>query len=191
MNLVELRVRNKRRRHALDLAARTSAASRLTAQFERLLESSAPRRIAGYVAVRGELDVCGALTRARRSGWGAVLPRVASGHRLEFVDTRGDGARLVQGAYGILEPRGAVTPVEVVDWFLVPGTAFDRFGGRVGMGGGFYDRLIAQRRSTGRPCLVIGVGYSWQVSMERLPLEAHDQRVDALLTPTGFSRTAC
>jgi len=191
VNLADLRARNKRRRRRLDDATRASAASRLTTQFERLLTSSPPRRIAGYAPVRGELDVSPALTRARQRGWSVVLPRVVSGHKLEFVDTRGERARLVRGAFGILEPRGAMTPIEAVDWILVPGTAFDRFGGRVGMGGGFYDRLIEQRRSTGRPCLVIGVGYGWQVSRERLALEPHDQRVDALLTPAGFGRTGC
>ena len=82
---------------------------------------------------------------------------------------------------------GAAIP-EVGDWMtpeivIVPLVAFDRAGGRLGYGGGFYDRTLEGLRAA-RPTLAIGFAYAGQEA-EGLPLEATDQPLDMVVTEAG------
>ena len=70
------------------------------------------------------------------------------------------------------------------DIVFTPALAFDRRGGRLGQGGGYYDRTIAALRAV-RPVLVIGLAYAAQ-ELPEIPMDEHDQRLDAILTETGF-----
>ncbi len=70
------------------------------------------------------------------------------------------------------------------DVLFVPLLAFDRHGGRLGQGGGFYDRTIAALRERGT-VLAVGLAYAGQ-EVDQLTLEPHDQRLDAILTETAF-----
>lgn len=98
-------------------------------------------------------------------GW-----KAGSGMRVAAV--RGDLDLLTEGR---VVPQPVVTPssivpVEEVDLFLVPGIAFDGSGNRIGMGGGFFDRLLALASSK---ATFFGLAYGFQV-LSRLPLEPHD-----------------
>ena len=86
---------------------------------------------------------------------------------------------LVPGRYGVREPP-ADAPVETLGpdvLVLVPGVAFDACGGRLGRGAGLWDRALADARGA----VIFGVGYELQI-MDRVPCEAHDRPIDALLT---------
>jgi 5-formyltetrahydrofolate cyclo-ligase len=89
-------------------------------------------------------------------------------------------AKLISGKMGIREPqeRIPVTPEEV-DAFILPGLAFDAQGGRLGYGAGIYDKILTQARKS---VPKIAICYDWQVLEESLPLEAHDIRMDWLVT---------
>ena len=86
---------------------------------------------------------------------------------------------MVDGPFGARVPREATPMVPQV--LIVPLVAFDRFGGRLGYGGGFYDRTLEGMRARGP---VYAVGYAWaaQEVVERLPQEPTDQPLDALVT---------
>ena len=107
---------------------------------------------------------------------------------------------LEPGAMGLLEPPltdGAGSPRECVettalgegyDVVLMPGFAFDRAGGRLGRGGGFYDRFVARLTASaaeqGRPPpVLLALCYDEQV-VEAVPAHAHDHPVDFIATPT-------
>ncbi|MBX9616192.1 MAG: 5-formyltetrahydrofolate cyclo-ligase [Caulobacteraceae bacterium] len=88
-----------------------------------------------------------------------------------------------------LEPDAAGCPAplplaEVVDpdLILTPLLAFDEFGGRLGQGGGYYDRTFAARSSA----LRIGLAYAGQ-RVPRLPMESHDVRLHGVLTEVGYT----
>jgi len=89
-------------------------------------------------------------------------------------------ATFITGKMGIREPleRIPVSPVEV-DAFILPGLAFDLQGGRLGYGAGIYDKILAQARKSATK---VALCYDWQVLDEPLPLEAHDIRMDYLVT---------
>jgi 5-formyltetrahydrofolate cyclo-ligase len=81
-------------------------------------------------------------------------------------------------------PFGARIPL-IDDYFepevlIVPLVAFDRAGGRLGYGGGFYDRTLEKLRAK-RATLAIGFAYSLQEA-ENLPLEPTDQQLDMIVT---------
>ncbi len=81
------------------------------------------------------------------------------------------------GPLGILQPAPChPVPVGEVDLWIVPGVGFGRDGGRLGRGGGFYDRLLA--RTDG---IVIGLAFDFQV-LDRVPTEPQDRFVDYVIT---------
>lgn len=86
------------------------------------------------------------------------------------------------GVFNILEPLVTAPMIEVseFDLLFVPGVAFDFNRGRLGYGGGFYDRVLSKTKA-----LKIGVAFSFQI-FEKLPLEAHDQKVDLVITESGI-----
>jgi 5-formyltetrahydrofolate cyclo-ligase len=91
--------------------------------------------------------------------------------------------RLVPDACGIPAPPPSA-PVVTPNLVIAPVLAFDRHGGRLGQGGGHYDRTLADLRGQ-RPVFVLGVAFAGQ-EIEAAPMDPHDQRLDAILTETGY-----
>ena len=113
------------------------------------------------------------------------LPTVrARGEALEFRRWR-PGDDLVKDALGLLGPAPGAGRVEP-DLVVTPLLAFDAAGRRLGQGGGFYDRTVEQLRASGR-VFVMGLAFAGQ-EVEKLPAEAHDQPLDAVLTEAGLRR---
>lgn len=90
--------------------------------------------------------------------------------------------KLLTGHHGIREPavRQPVMPWDV-DAFILPGLVFDLCGGRLGYGGGHYDRILAKANPI---AIKIAIGYDWQVVEAPLPQEAHDIAMDWIVTDT-------
>jgi len=111
------------------------------------------------------------------------FPRIAQGH-VELIRL-GDPELLRHATWKLDHAALAEAPLvrpEEVDLFLVPGLAFTAAGRRLGRGGGFYDRLLPQRRPQST---AIGICYALQVR-DDLPIESHDQDVDAVVTEHGL-----
>jgi 5-formyltetrahydrofolate cyclo-ligase len=106
-----------------------------------------------YLALAQEVQTWRLIEYARQQRKRVAVP-VVRGSALVAVDLPTDAAQLQRGAYGILEPRcpRAVVHPEGIDCVLVPGLAFDRQGGRVGFGRGYYDRFLCQLPATARYC---------------------------------------
>jgi len=143
--------------------------------------------LAGFVAVRSELDPAPALSEARRRGARVAFPRVADDARPRLRFHEAQAADLRPGRFGIPAPGSEHTEVALsdIDMVLVPGLAFDAAGGRLGFGGGYYDELL-EATAGHRPC-VVGLGYDFQV-VDGCPTEARDQRVDCVVTDARVLR---
>ncbi len=133
--------------------------------------------IAGYMPIRTEIDPLPAMAEAAAHGPVGVPVIQGEGMPLEFSRWEPFGP-LKDG------PFGAKVPV-VDDFFdpeilIVPLVAFDRAGGRLGYGGGFYDRTLERLRAR-RATLAIGFAYAAQVA-DTLPLEPTDQPLDMIVT---------
>ncbi|MHA6288853.1 5-formyltetrahydrofolate cyclo-ligase [Maricaulis sp. CAU 1757] len=138
--------------------------------------------IAGYRPLGSEIDPTPLMQLLAANGLRLALPVVvAEDQPLEFRAWDGHGA-LEEGPFGIEVP-GPDAEVLVPDLLLVPLLAVDETGMRMGYGKGFYDRTLAALRASG-PIKAVGMAFDQQI-IKHVPRAAHDQPLDALLTPTG------
>lgn len=136
--------------------------------------------VASYWPMGAEADPR-ALTRALVGlGHPIILPCV-TGRRLVFRRWR-EGDELVTTPFGVSEPLAAA-PDCVPAALLVPLLAFDADGYRLGYGGGYYDRTLAELRALG-PIVAVGVAFGGQ-EVTHLPRESHDQPLDMVITEHG------
>jgi 5-formyltetrahydrofolate cyclo-ligase len=173
-----------------ELAARTPEAAVRIARRAPLSRLARFRIVAAYCAQGAELDpepLVQALLDELPGEIQAALP-VAKDRRSALTFRRWTpGEPLERDAFDIpAPPRGnaQVQPGLVI----TPLLAFDRAGGRLGQGAGHYDRTLAQLRRV-RPVFVLGLAYAGQ-ELDVVPMEAHDQRLDAILTETDFIEVA-
>ena len=168
------RIRELRRELSDDyraLAGR-SACQRLVA----MIEIAGPRTVALYSSLGPEADPLPALVPLLERDIRVAFPRVV-GDLLEFAPAN-SLEELEPGYRGILEPTERAIELAGLDAIVVPGVAFDRAGGRLGQGGGHYDRTLAR---IGPGPLRIGFGFSCQI-VERVPRTPHDELIDAVVT---------
>ena len=170
MSKDELRRLMRVRRRALDPSLGASLSHQLFAAA--VIPPGAA--MAGYWPLPGEIDIRPALQEAVARGHAVALPVTPfAGAPLSFRAWR-PGDTLRPGRFGTLEPEGPSVRPDVA---LVPLLAFDRGGGRLGYGGGFYDRTLAGLGD----CIAIGCGFAAQ-EVDRVPAGPHDWRMDAIAT---------
>jgi 5-formyltetrahydrofolate cyclo-ligase len=136
--------------------------------------------VAGYLAFDGEPDIRFSLTQLCRRGIGVVLPVLPeSPEGLLRFHRWTPATPLTMNRFGISEPRGGETvPLERIDTWLLPLVAFDRDGHRLGMGAGWYDRVLARQKTRATR---IGIGWAEQEA-PCVPTEPWDQSLDAVVT---------
>lgn len=171
-------------RRSLSEEQRLTAAAAVVQRLLAMRVLRAARTVLLYAPTAAELDVTGILPPLADAGARLLFPRVR-GDQLELV-AAADLPSLVLGYRGVREPAGPAIDPEVVDVAIVPGVAFDVHGGRLGQGGGHYDRLLA---ALPEDRVRIGVCFACQV-VPRVPREAHDRSVDVVVTEAGVHRRA-
>ena len=170
--------------------------SAMRAQRKRLAEvdNEAAERAAGhaealppgetvalYRAMGSELDTDALAVALHQSGRRLCLPVVIERDAAMIFRAWAPGEPLELDAAGCPAPlplAETVTP----DLILTPLLAFDDHGGRLGQGGGYYDRTFSERPHA----LRIGFAYAGQ-AVERLILDDHDIRLHGILTETGYT----
>ena len=145
-----------------------------------------PEIVAGFWPLNGEPDCRTVYTYLHATGVTVALPIVVKKQApLEFHAWRPEDP-LARGTFGVLEPiRGAVIQPTVL---LVPTLGFTAHGARIGYGGGYYDRTLAQLQETGQPFVTIGIAWDQariEEDADHQPQE-HDYPLDAILTPSGW-----
>ena len=178
-------------------AARKAAFARRKAAFDRntpgaaghLSEVLAGYRgvpLSGFLPIRTEIDPRPAMAEAAAHGPVGVPVIMGPGLPLKFSRWQPEGA-LREGPFGAMVPQ--VDDFMEPEILILPLVAFDVQGGRLGYGGGFYDRTLEQLRRK-RATLAIGFAFDAQEA-DDLPLEPTDQPLDMLVTESRilqFSR---
>lgn len=138
--------------------------------------------IGGYFPKDRELDVTMLLDTLLEKGHTVALPVVERGSRLLKFAQWDHQTPLIIGSFGIAQPQvGADTKFLEPDVFLVPMLAFDRSGGRLGFGGGYYDTTLAHYKAK-KNILSVGIAYAEQACLFNLPAEEHDMKMDWVVT---------
>jgi 5-formyltetrahydrofolate cyclo-ligase len=182
---------------------RSEAICRRLVEYTGLTErGAAARTIMAFMPFRGEADVVPFLQRLWETGHRILLPRTEPARGAMALHYVTSPDELVRGRWGIPEPP-AHLPVwdgtDPIDLVLVPGLAFDRKGGRLGYGGGYYDRFFAGLAAGRTGDRAAGTGpaadrllpqrlapaFAFQVVPE-VPMEAGDWRVNGIVTEDGW-----
>jgi 5-formyltetrahydrofolate cyclo-ligase len=169
------------RRDALTLETRHAHTRAIAARFWALPDTAAARILLVSLSVGSEVATQSLVAEARRRGLRVAVPvTLAAERRLLAVEFPGD-ERLEPGPFGIPQPRSDArvpVPADRLDLIVVPGAAFDARGNRLGWGAGYYDRLLAGRRS-GVP--VVALAFECQI-VPAIPSEPHDVPMDVIVT---------
>lgn len=161
-------------------AAHATAGPGRAGELSSLLAGHRGVPLAGYMAMRSEIDPLPAMEEAAAHGPVCVPVIDAKGLPLKFALWE-PGCAMVDGPFGARVPA---TPAFVEpEILIVPLVAFSRAGGRLGYGGGFYDRTLEVLRAR-RPTLAVGFAYAAQEDPD-LPLEPTDQPLDVIVTERG------
>lgn len=150
--------------------------------------STRGQSIAGFWPIYDEIDPRPLMAALAQAGQVTALPRIIrKAHPLEFRQWAA-GDPLDKGPYGTREPSKSL-PVISPNIVLVPLLTFTAGGYRLGYGGGFYDRTIGGLRKraeeTSQPFFACGLAYDGQEAAS-VPTDNYDQKLDAILTETGF-----
>lgn len=164
----------------VDRARRSASALARVAALESFRRA---RAVLAYASFGSELDTRPFLRQLLDGGRMLVLPRIErAARRLTLHQIRDLDADLRPGVWGILEPEpDRCRPVASgeIEFVLVPGVVFDRAGGRIGHGGGYYDRLLQAWPAPVPP--LVAAAFEVQV-VPAVPVLPTDRRVDLVVT---------
>lgn len=184
MDKKHLRQAILKRRRALS-PDQVAEASRLVLDRLRSMDFwDTAREVLLYSAFKGEIDTSPLFAELWSRGGRVLLPRCRADGQADLdVACLTCLEELAPGAYGIAEPhpgRCAALAAVAPDMAFVPGIAFDRRGGRLGFGRGYYDRLLAGPGLA--KTLLVGLAHKFQVLPE-LPQDPWDRPVHVIFTP--------
>jgi len=185
----QLRAWAKRQRAeflSLDADVRTEMSARLSDAFLDVIEERSWKHIAVFIPLPGEPDIwTPSLQLMARQAARIYAPRMMPENHLDVVMITNADA-LVRGPFGVIEPPAAwpkLADLATLDAIFIPGLAFSSDGGRLGFGGGWYDRLLARI-----PEETVKIGVCWdRLVINHIPMESWDIRVDGVLTEAGVS----
>ena len=177
--LLRVQLRAARR----DAAARTPDAAEIAAAAFPAERLAGFQVVAGYRAHGSEIDPWPLMRRFAEAGARLALPFAGAVDAPLVFRAYALGDFLAPDVTGMAAPLESAAPL-VPDLVIVPLLGFDVGGGRMGQGGGHYDRTLAALRARGR-VFALGLAFAAQ-AIARVPAEPHDQRLDAILTETGY-----
>jgi 5-formyltetrahydrofolate cyclo-ligase len=180
-------IREQARKNRVGQKNKDEVSRAICARFMTLPAYRSAKTVMWYVDAGSEVRTRHTLPEALGHDKRVVVPWcVVETNTLELFHLA-DMSELVEGAYKILEPKPelrqlankVVRPTEL-DLVMVPGTAFDLRGGRMGQGKGYYDRLLGSARANAP---LVGMAFDCQI-FDEIPVAAHDVFMDLVLTET-------
>lgn len=178
----EIRKETSRKLNALskeELSEKTNRVSKQLFGFANFIEATI---VLLYIPKENEVATEAIIRRCYDFHKVVVLPSFnVEKHTMKLMKVDKPGTDLIKGPRGIMEPnpsRCKSVPIEVIDIAIIPGTAFDEKGGRVGSGEGYYDRLIPKLPATTRK---VGLALEIQV-VQQVPMASYDRHVDIIIT---------
>ncbi len=139
--------------------------------------------ISGFFPIRSEIDPRSLMDALAKRGARICLPVVLDRETICFRELV-PGMKLVNTGFGTKGPPedAAVLDPQIL---IMPMSVFDKQGGRIGYGAGHYDRAIARLIDKGIKLQLIGMAFDCQ-RIDSVPVEAHDQPLNAVITESGY-----
>ncbi len=180
----ELRSVLRRRRQSLSAGAQTTARREVTRAVYSLPQWSHVQRIAIYHTADGEIGTEDIIRHCHSEGIQVYLPVIGPQRSMVFAHWR-PNELLVKNSFGVFEPRenASLCPVASLDIIFLPLVGWDKSGGRLGMGAGYYDRALVG--ITGP--LLVGLAH-WGQEVDAIPLDSWDILLDVIVTDTKIYR---
>lgn len=179
-----LRQRILAARDGLASEVRRRASAAICARLWQIAPLAASRIVLAYVSFRSEVETAAFIDAGLVRQLRMAVPRTDSQAKRLTPFLISDPARDLRPGYcGIPEPdpaRAKVLDPALLDVVVVPGSVFDCRGGRLGYGGGYYDRFLA---NDAPQALRVGVAYDTQL-VDEVPMQPHDARLHWLVTET-------
>ncbi len=178
----QLRQQMRKTRKNLTALSQQQAEQKITQQALALIEQQKAQNIAVYLSFDGEISTQLLINKLWDLGKNVYLPVLhpfAKGHLL-FLAYQPD-TPMKQHHFGMLEPVldvQKVIPTSKLDIIFTPLVAFDKQGNRLGMGGGFYDRTLANWQQ--KSFIPVGLAHACQ-QVEELPMESWDMSLFKIL----------
>ena len=188
MNLDETKnaARVAAKNNRLNIAANSQdgrAAKKVARTFISKVSKNSGLPIAGYFPIGSELDIRVLFEELHINGCQCCLPMIRGVSDVLEFGSWCSGDSLVKSKYGIKEPRGESKRL-IPKTIVAPMLAFDKWGYRLGYGGGYYDRTIARLRKLDSKILVVGVAFAGQ-EVDHVPKDIKDQKMDMIITEEG------
>ena len=188
----EIRKTVRESRKSLTSQQQQQAAQQLSINFFQYINLPKKARIGLYLQNDGELDTSLLIQDLWNENHQLFLPIIHPFNRQNLLFQKYEkNSPMKLNRYAILEPKldcTGVAPLNSLDFLLMPLVAFDQQGNRLGMGGGYYDRTLAQhyRQQRSKPQL-IGLAHDCQ-KVAKLPAAAWDVPLPQILTPSQLYR---
>lgn len=179
----ELRAGRLTARDAIPVAERIEKSLQLADHGLAALQFEPGTVISGFLPIRSEMDLRPLMAGLRGRGARICVPVILDKQQIVFRELV-PGAPLVDCGFGTMAP-GPEAEVLDPDIMLVPLSAFDARGQRIGYGGGYYDRAIARLHALERRPQLIGIAFDCQ-EVASVPTEPHDIGLQALLSESGL-----
>lgn len=154
------------------------------AEMLAALRYGRPGVIAVYRASGNEMDPRPLAENLAAAGWRLALPACVEVDRPVVFRAWLPGDRLIPDIMDIAAPLDSAMEL-IPDIVIAPVLAFDFLGNRLGQGGGYYDRTMEGLRQRARPPVYVGLAFNGQ-EVDHVPVYDHDQRLDGVLTETGY-----
>ena len=168
------------RRRNLDDQARQAATESIAIHLAHWAPLQSARVVAAYAASNAEVDITATIEHLWQNSVQVALPVVGANGQMAFFAYTADSDVQIN-RFGITEPRNSIEiPPTTIDVVLTPLLAYDKWGNRLGMGGGYYDRYLPETQA-----YILGVAFACQYSAAELPNEDWDVRCNAVATENG------
>jgi 5-formyltetrahydrofolate cyclo-ligase len=173
-----IRTEKLSQREALSEEVRQAASAAITSRVLTLIEEGGWKTIHCYLAFRSEATTAQLIEQLIGRGIKVIVPWVESDGELSHHQLLSlDG--LSEGPYGLPHPsRNEFQETDSIEAVMLPLSAFDRAGNRLGYGKGFYDRFLQKLPAKTRR---IGLAFAIQEA-EHIPAMDHDQKLDMIVT---------
>lgn len=177
-----LRKQLRAARRALSYDQQLEASWALIETVKPLLKRNRVKRVAMYLAMDGEIDLQPLMHFCEQRRVEVYLPVIHPFHPTLWFAKHEPGAPMYENRFRIPEPlHGDPVAPWQLNWVLFPLVGFDPQGGRLGMGGGFYDRTFSHAERWPRKPTLLGVAHQCQ-KVDALPVDSWDIRLDGVIT---------